>query len=245
MGEFIQQYEPAFWAILGIAVTLIVTLIAIPRRKIDLEIITNNLIGNIDIGNIKLSYNNQEVNVITVTKVIFKNIGNRTIRKNDIASNNPIRFYIKPDYEILDIKVVDSSSEDNCSKINKTLFNEKDKKIKSYTLDFEYFEKKEGCIIQIVHTAPNNDSIFTRGKVIDGNKIRTNFSPSNKFLFLVCAILTAFLAIISAIFGLNKPIYSITTFYIIMAIILASFATNFWNKTFYRLPKNIKNVFHN
>ena len=192
MGEFIQNNSTTFWSILSILVGiagLIIAFIVIPRRKFYYRTITNNLIINPDIDDIQLLYKSKVVENVTVSKIILSNMGNRVILHNkDIPSRNPIRFSIDKNYEILNISVIDYSSDDNNARIDPIPYKEKNCELLYYKLEFEYFEKREGCIIQIIHTAPNSNYIHVKGKVIEGNDLSANnYNPYPRKILLACA----------------------------------------------------------
>lgn len=130
-----------------------------------------------DLKGISIRYNNVEVTDLSSTKFVFWNKGKDAIKRGDIASRNPIKISIDPDYVILDAFIEKKTDEDN----NFTLTLSPDGK--SILVDFEFMEKNDGISLKLTHTAPASKNFKITGKVISGSKIVYMPSPSYSDLF--------------------------------------------------------------
>jgi hypothetical protein len=104
-------------------------------------------------------YAGKPIENLTVTKVAFWNAGKETIHSNDIASADPLVVKIKNDHEMLNAKVTYSKNPANQFSISDI------KNQKQFTLQFDYLDKDEGAIIQILHTGISGEDIDVTGTV--------------------------------------------------------------------------------
>jgi len=58
------------------------------------------------LSDLEIKYQNESVKNLTITKIVFWNGGNETIRNNDIASANPITISSKNKYNILNADII-------------------------------------------------------------------------------------------------------------------------------------------
>lgn len=130
-----------------------------------------------DLKGISIRYNNVEVADLSSTKFVFWNKGKDAIKRGDIASKNPIKISIDPEYVILDAFIEKRTDEDN----NFTLTLSPDGK--SILIEFEFMEKNDGISLKLTHTAPDSKKFSVTGKVISGSKIVYMPSPSYSDLF--------------------------------------------------------------
>jgi len=106
---------------------------------------------------LQVLYDGRLVHDLTVTRVILWNAGRETIRAEDVAGNDPIAIRPTTQCVILDAKVV--------QKNNLASQFEVDLRNSNVICRFEYLDKDEGAVIQIVHTGGGAHLIEVGGSV--------------------------------------------------------------------------------
>jgi hypothetical protein len=114
-----------------------------------------------EVSQIEIYYQQQIVNAVTISKILFFNAGKSSIRRNDIAKKKPIRISLKQGINILNAEVIYRKKQDNDFNIRC--------ENNDIIIDFDFLEKGDGGIIQIVHTGQNETDINLVGKVIGVN----------------------------------------------------------------------------
>jgi len=125
---------------------------------------TIKLIQGKDNSDIKVTYKDQEAINVTVTKIALWNTSSLRLENNEIAPLHPITVSINDEYQILDILILKQSNEN--SQFTPNVIN-----ATSYVIDFEYMNSNEGCVIQVVHTAPNENYISLQCELKNGTQI--------------------------------------------------------------------------
>lgn len=100
---------------------------------------------------IKVMYDNEEVSKLTKIKFIFWNAGRETIRKEDIATAEPLTITFKTG-KILGVSMKNSNSYNNAT------FNTSETK-DSIHLNFDYLDKNEGFALDILTDALSDISM--------------------------------------------------------------------------------------
>lgn len=129
------------------------------------------------INDLKVCYNKEQIENLTISKVGFWNAGTEIIRQEDIANVDPITINVEEGYKILrptKIVYVENSA-------NGFFIEEIDDR--SITLNFNYIGKNEGVIIQIFHTAISNEGIKLNGSIIGASKIN-NHNETKEWIFI-------------------------------------------------------------
>lgn len=67
---------------------------------------------------LKVSYNEEKIDNLTVSTLFFWNSGKKTIRDVDIARNDPLILKMKHGYKILNIKILNVHINKNNYKVN-------------------------------------------------------------------------------------------------------------------------------
>jgi len=124
---------------------------------------------------------------ITVTKVAFWNDGKETIDKSDTVEKDPLRIELPNSIEVLDIQVIDVSSNSNSVSIKNAIVT-KDKT--TYTLDFEYLDNNDYFVIQIIHNGSSQEELGIEGKIkgvkriekTTGSKIQSSLIKAIPFM---------------------------------------------------------------
>ena len=180
--NYFFQASPIY-NILALTTTFVGTLYGIAsfiigsRKRIPTYAIrTTHLIREITNNNenVKITYKGKEFPNLSSTRFVFWNQGRLTIKKDDVATKNPIKIAIADNYQILDAFIDKQTDEDNNFILNLSPDN------KSITIKFEYLEYHDGVAIQIIHTAPSSQELVVSGKVISGGKIHN--AHSNSFI---------------------------------------------------------------
>jgi len=172
MGEFLENNSLLFnltISMLGIAVAILLYLKAKPYKFLTLKMFSTNIVSDTKNEDIEIHYKGIAAKQLTETKVSLTNTGNKTIVDTDIARLNPICIKAKEGYRILDVSLVASSSEDG----NFSISTKKNASSDEYILNFDFIERKEGCIIQIIHDGINSSAFSISGKVMGGNRINS------------------------------------------------------------------------
>jgi len=117
------------------------------------------------IESLVLLYSNQKIENLTTTKIAIWNAGSDTIRDQDIASADPMKICIKEGNKILDVKTIYEKNPSNqfCCTIAKDQSH--------VLLNFDYIDKNEGAVIQILHTGQSSEDIEIYGTIKGFGKI--------------------------------------------------------------------------
>lgn len=159
-----------------------------PKKKIKVFFEDNELISdqNADISKLKIFYDEKNIDLLTVTKVVFWNSSFPTINDTDIVTAAPFSVSLEAG-TILDISVL--KGHDTSNKIDVELLNDK-----AAQISFEYLDHKEGGVLQIIHTG-NEDSVSV-SKKLKGGCIKT---VAKKQMFLIRFKIVSLLLVISAV----------------------------------------------
>lgn len=125
---------------------------------------------------LKVSYNEEKIDNLTVSTLFFWNSGRKTIRDIDIAQNDPLVLKVKDGYKILNVKILNSSTNKNNYRI--TLSPDS----VSAKLLFDYIDKDEGMIVQTTHTGNSSHDLKLSGTIIGAKKLNNKKSASSQFL---------------------------------------------------------------
>ena len=145
------------------------------RRKKELTYTTNSYKiiqkGKSLIPELKISYQNRNIEDLTITKYAIWNSGNEVIDSRDIVESKKLMIILKDENEsILNSKIIAESDETNKFRIDLLQDN-------IAVINFDYIDPKEGAVIQIAHTG-SNDSLQVDCK-IKGGKIIRNTGKKN------------------------------------------------------------------
>lgn len=126
------------------------------------------------IEKVDILYNRKKINNLSVSKIVIWNSGKDTILRADVATTNKFRIEIDKDYKILEYELLYQEQSANNFKLERLDDN-------TLEIDFEFFEHKEGIIVQIYHTATTDDVLKVEGKFIDVKKIIKDDSGKKAF----------------------------------------------------------------
>ena len=97
-------------------------------------------------------------NRVTVSKLLFWNQGDETIRRADLVAADPLRFTLHG-AELLDLRVVASSASSCGVGVNTEAAN-------TFSMTFDYLDRDDYAIIQVVHTGSQYSRIKCSGRVL-------------------------------------------------------------------------------
>ena len=171
MIDFLIEWTIENAGILSLVVAIIGNPLAYSFGKKDKEPAygktTFNLISDLnEYENLNLLYNDESVEDFSVTKIVFWNKGRAPIRRGDIAEAEPIKIQLtKDNIRILEAKIISTNNSANQFTI------EHDIESNWIHINFEFVNKKNGVVIEVVHNGKTNKDIELVGQVIGGKKI--------------------------------------------------------------------------
>lgn len=154
-------------ALLGIILTVYFAVRARKSKKPIYAIRTINLVkdklGKID--RVEMLFDGKRIDNLSISKFALWNEGKDTIRAADVATLNPLKIIISDDYQILDCKITAESDRANgfTAKVGENG--------KYISLGFEYFDNKEGIVMEISHTGPNSTCLTLTGSLCGVQKL--------------------------------------------------------------------------
>lgn len=117
--------------------------------------LVRDLVGKVEA--LEMFYSGQRIENLTVTKIAFWNGGRETIYRQDIASAEPLIIQAKEGCKILDAKIIYEKNPANQFSINICGSQS------TVELQFDYLDKDEGVIIQVIHTGKSSKDIEITG----------------------------------------------------------------------------------
>ena len=231
-----------FVAIVSIAITFKSKRERKPRYSILSYNIIKDFVNMFDA--LEIRYAGQTVKDLTVSKIIFWNAGRETIDKDDIVKADPITIRMSDNYKILDQNIIAMNNEtDNFYLIP----SEDGSKV---IVEFDYIDKNDGAVFQIIHTGKSNKDIEFHGRIKGAGepelKDLDSLSKKLETLGLVITIIGAF-SLISVLVYLeplfdSNPNYKHIFFIIILPIVFLGFikTARIISKWFKKLPKGLE-----
>lgn len=164
--------SPIAWAILSIlaVVSFIYAIICQHKNKEKKEfsycLKSNSLIRGkkSKFEKLSITYDGQQINDFCVSKFTIWNSGNKTLNHTDMVDSKELTVFVTDECSVLDVELIACSEETN----NFSVKIENEHAVK---VIFEYADKKEGVVIQIIHTGTDED-IQIDCKIKGGNPIK-------------------------------------------------------------------------
>ena len=165
--QFLQSLNP--FLTLGSLVIAVISLVLVvifyirgqKTKKPTFFIRSSNLIADFSskLANLQILYSGKGIESLTVSKIAFWNDGRQTIDNRDVAKADPLRIVLKEPYDILDVSVIYEKNEANrfcvlSSKVER-----------SVNISFDFLDKHEGGVIQLIHTGRGSSDIEMLGIV--------------------------------------------------------------------------------
>ena len=156
-------------AAVGLLVGIVGTLVAVKSRRIRkprFAVSGQNLIRDFAarLEGLDIRYRGQPISTLTVTKVAIWNKGSETIKSEDIASSDPLRISILGG-EILDIEVIQTTKPSNLFKV--AMGSEDEALVR-----FEYLDKNDGGVVQLLHTGSSPAKVRVLGAIIGAGTVK-------------------------------------------------------------------------
>jgi hypothetical protein len=256
--EFLENFlkwflENPWFLLLSFALSVVGTylaLISIKVKRLSYSVRSFRIVNpnEIDLPNLKITYDHQDIKQLTLTGIAIWNSGNETIRyQSDV---DVIKICFNDGEKILNIDVLDKpTSELKCLKNCET----------EVLIEFNFLKPNQGATIQIVHTGNLHHSLKFDIQLINGEFRKISYSKSREDTpiyqtALSSAIIATFvnIALVFSLYykipGLAKVWYSVLAF-IALSTMLYNFtlvwvAELFLYKLIARIPKKFKK-FHN
>lgn len=121
--------------------------------------------GQSEIEKVSIMFDDQPINNLTISNYAIWNSGNTLINGTDIVDTQRLRLISDDETKFLEAKIVSEVETSNKFRIIEQLDNE-------ILLDFDYVDKNEGIVIQVIHTG-EKDSINAQCKIKGGKPIKT------------------------------------------------------------------------
>lgn len=156
----------AIIAIVGFAYAFIVQRINKEKKEISFCLKSNHLIRGkrAKFEKLSITYDGQQIEDLCVSKFTVWNSGNRTLNRTDMVESKELTISVANECRVLDVELIACSDETNGFSVR--IENEHTVKVL-----FEYADKKEGAVIQIIHTG-NDEDIQIDCKIKGGNPIK-------------------------------------------------------------------------
>jgi len=107
-----------------------------------------------------ITYGNSAVQNLSVSKVAVWNGGSDVIRREDCPSADQLRIEVDHEAQILDVVLLEAIPE-SC-RVSARLSDDR----KSALLDFDYLDRQDGAVFQVIHTGKTSKDIAVNGKVL-------------------------------------------------------------------------------
>lgn len=121
----------------------------------------------------EILYKGSKIDNLSITKIAIWNAGKETINNTDVAENDRFRIEINDKYLILESEIIVAINRANSF----TLIRKTDNVLE---IKFDYFDHKEGIIIQLYHTATSSEHLKIKGS-FKGTKSIVRNDSSNQF----------------------------------------------------------------
>lgn len=234
------------WSIISLIITISFAIYFYFRsKKVKLPLyshwsinIINELVNKFE--SLKMTYSGLPIENLTVTKILFWNGGNDTIDDQDISRVDPLKIHIKENYKILESNVLYSKNPANQFSVKTA--NDKSDAI----LKFDYLDKDEGGIVQLIHTGISDKDIEIQGTIKGAGKPvhakqHLFFLNSPKFKRNIFIGVTPIILLFTTIIFLKIEIVLFKK--IIISAIFVGFSFLYWGILFYLAKRKIPKGF--
>lgn len=127
--------------------------------------------GKNKVQNLKLMFNENAINNLTISKFAIWNSGNKVINSDDMVTGQGLEIYSDENTDILEAQIVTEVEPANSFKIIESTAH-------NVSIGFDYVDSHEGIVVQILHTGDKN-SLHPRCKIKGGKAIK-NYSTISK-----------------------------------------------------------------
>jgi hypothetical protein len=166
--------------VVGLSVGIVVSIIVayyFYRKSLRIKepcwaIRSNNLVQgySAQLEDLKIRYNNVNVENLTISRILFWNNGAQTIDKVDLDTVNHLRINCIGGIKLLDVKILTTNNQ-SCQ-FTAAIDNNKTNAL----LYFDYLDKNQGAIIQIVHSGMSSKDLTILGDIKGGKTIVNKYA---------------------------------------------------------------------
>lgn len=204
-----------------------------------------------DLPDLEVKYKGNEVNNLTITKIVIWNSGNQTVNKQDIVDLDPIRIYGSEGVEIFDIEIIHVVESSNDYKLTP--------KGDYWKLDFDYVDPDQGCVLVIYHSGKKSNDILISGKLKGQGPIEQNDNVGANALeyrmqyskaplliretFIIAAKIGWLLYLVASVATLVVSFYK-ENYWLLLVTAFCVFATYIMYPKG-RIPKKLQSIFSN
>lgn len=132
---------------------------------------SNNLISGFSgkVHNLEIKYSDRKIENLTISQIVFWNAGSQTIHRTDIAAADPLKIVAANGIQLLDAKLLKANSEPSRFLVSK------ESSQTAAFLHFDFLDKNQGAVIQVVHTGTSSKDLLLVGTIKGaGSPIRKN-----------------------------------------------------------------------
>lgn len=196
---FLENWFSVFTFIVGISVSWLFGVLSLrPREKqlrysIDNSRLVSQHVENHPELSIKFKGYGEAFETVSVAHIFVW--GKTYIDKKDISNNTPLKIEMKGTAKVLSCPIVYST--DGVEKVEVTRTNERD----SARIQFDYINRDEGFIVELLHTGDSTSSLDLSGKVKNGQLINsTALKPSKltRWTLLIVILVTILILSVTA-----------------------------------------------
>jgi hypothetical protein len=156
----------AMVGILGFAFAIYSHIINKEHKELTYASKTNSLIHNQEKSFKKISvfYGDKSIENLYVSKIAIWNSGNKVLKETDFVKDLNLAITLEEGCEILETNIINYTEKTNA-------FNAVQTDNRKLTINFDYAEKKDGIVLQVIHTGLKND-INLSCKIIGGQPLK-------------------------------------------------------------------------
>lgn len=170
---------------------------------------TDNLIKDnvAQLSGLVITCNGQNVKSLSASNIVIWNNGSETIDSRDIVKSNPLRIHAGKEVLILDAKITKASNSSCQLVVNVSADGQ------HALIAFEYLDREQGGIIQIVHTGLTSSDLLVVGD-IKGAKLLHRNRGAMPFTdrVMIVSLFTSFILSLLACVLVAKGLISISNF---------------------------------
>ena len=130
------------------------------------------------INDLRILFKEEQIENLTISKILFWNKGRETIERKDIETINKLRIVGKKGVKFLDAKILASNNQSSQSIVKIT--NSGD----CVNLYFEYLDQKQGFVSQVVHTGTSSQDIQIIGDIMGVKSLQNRMQTPKWVKFL-------------------------------------------------------------
>lgn len=140
---------------------------------------SNTLVRNLSgiFRRVKVLYDEAPVENLTVTQIAFWNAGKEPIRKEDVATSEPLVVIASNGNSILDVEIIKHNESSN--NFDRTLTEDK----KKCFILFDYIDHKNTAVFQFIHTGSSAKDLRLNGRIIGFGKPKFIKTNSNSYFY--------------------------------------------------------------